>query len=186
MYNTCIWNLESQYWWTYLQGSSGDTGVEKDFWTGGLGRKGEGGADGESNTGTCTLLLLLLSHFGPVWRCATPHVLLWRRKWQPTPVHLPGKSQGRRSLVGYSPWGCRVRHDRVIGSNNSRESLTMKKYHFLLQRMHACQVASLMSNSMRPYGQRPTRFLCPQDSLGKNIGVGYHFLLRTYTLPYVK
>ena len=28
-----------------------------------------------------------------------------RRKWQPTPVFLPGKSHGRRSLVGYSPWG---------------------------------------------------------------------------------
>ena len=28
-----------------------------------------------------------------------------RRKWQPTPVHLPGKSHGQRSLVGYSPWG---------------------------------------------------------------------------------
>ena len=31
--------------------------------------------------------------------------ILWRRKWQPTPVHLPGKSHGRSSLVGYSPWG---------------------------------------------------------------------------------
>ena len=31
----------------------------------------------------------------------------WRRKWQPTPVLLPGKSHGQRSLVGYSPWGCR-------------------------------------------------------------------------------
>ena len=29
----------------------------------------------------------------------------WRRKWQPTPVFLPGKSNGQRSLVGYSPWG---------------------------------------------------------------------------------
>ena len=29
----------------------------------------------------------------------------WRRKWHPTPVLLPGKSHGRRSLVGYSPWG---------------------------------------------------------------------------------
>ena len=29
----------------------------------------------------------------------------WRRKWQPTPVLLPGKSHGRRSLAGYSPWG---------------------------------------------------------------------------------
>ena len=29
----------------------------------------------------------------------------WRRKWQPTPVFLPGESHGRRSLVGYSPRG---------------------------------------------------------------------------------
>ena len=29
------------------------------------------------------------------------------RKWQPTPVPLPGKSDGWRSLVGYSPWGCK-------------------------------------------------------------------------------
>ena len=28
----------------------------------------------------------------------------WRRKWQSTPVLLPGKSHGQRSLVGYSPW----------------------------------------------------------------------------------
>ena len=31
--------------------------------------------------------------------------LPWRRKWQPTPVFLPGKSHGQRSLAGYSPWG---------------------------------------------------------------------------------
>ena len=29
----------------------------------------------------------------------------WRRQWHPTPVLLPGKSHGRRSLEGYSPWG---------------------------------------------------------------------------------
>ena len=29
----------------------------------------------------------------------------WRRKWHPTPVFLPGKPHGQRSLVGYSPWG---------------------------------------------------------------------------------
>ena len=29
----------------------------------------------------------------------------WRRKWQPTPVVLPGKFRGWRRLVGYSPWG---------------------------------------------------------------------------------
>ena len=33
-----------------------------------------------------------------------PRKICWRRKWQPTPVFLPGK-HGQRSLAGYSPWG---------------------------------------------------------------------------------
>ena len=33
------------------------------------------------------------------WVRKTP----WRRKWQPTPVFLPGESHGQRSLAGYSP-----------------------------------------------------------------------------------
>ena len=35
----------------------------------------------------------------------------WRRKWHPTPVFLPGESQGRGSLVGCRLWGRRIRHD---------------------------------------------------------------------------
>ena len=38
--------------------------------------------------------------FNP-WVRKTP----WRRKWQPTPVFLPGKSHGQSSLAGYSPQG---------------------------------------------------------------------------------
>ena len=38
--------------------------------------------------------------FNP-WVKKTP----WRREWQPTPVFLPGKFHGQRSLAGYSPWG---------------------------------------------------------------------------------
>ena len=34
-----------------------------------------------------------------------PGTIPWRRKWQPTPVFLPGKSRGQRGLEGYSPWG---------------------------------------------------------------------------------
>ena len=37
------------------------------------------------------------------WVGKTP----WRKKWQPTPAFLPGKSHGQRNLVGYSPWGCK-------------------------------------------------------------------------------
>ena len=42
----------------------------------------------------------------------------WRRKWQPTPVFLPGKSHGCSSLVGYSPWA-------------RKESDTTELLHFL-------------------------------------------------------
>ena len=36
--------------------------------------------------------------------------LPWRRKWQPTPVLLPGESHGPRSLAGCSPWVNRHSH----------------------------------------------------------------------------
>ena len=35
-----------------------------------------------------------------------PKLSYRRRKWQPTPVLLPGESHGQRSLAGYSPWRC--------------------------------------------------------------------------------
>ena len=35
------------------------------------------------------------------------YMLSLRRKWQPTPVFLPGELHGQRSLVGYSPWDCK-------------------------------------------------------------------------------
>ena len=42
---------------------------------------------------------------------------MWTKKWQSTAVFLPGKPHGRRSLAGYSPWGC-------------RESDTTERLHF--------------------------------------------------------
>ena len=41
------------------------------------------------------------------WMGKEDVVHIWRRKWQPTPVLLPGKSHGQRSLLGYSTWGCK-------------------------------------------------------------------------------
>ena len=43
----------------------------------------------------------------------------WRRKWQPTPVFLPGESHGQRSLVGYSPWSLRVGYNLATKSTHS-------------------------------------------------------------------
>ena len=56
----------------------------------------------------------------------------WRRKWQPTPVLLPGESQGRWSLVGGLPslGSHRVGHDRsdlaMAESKEELKSLLMK------------------------------------------------------------
>ena len=49
--------------------------------------------------------------------------ILWRRKWQPTPVLLPGKSHGCRSLVGYSPRG-RKELDMTERLNTAQKSIT--------------------------------------------------------------
>ena len=42
---------------------------------------------------------------------------------------------------------------------------------------HLC-ACSVPSNSWQPHGLQPARLLCPQDSLGKNTGMGCHFLLQ--------
>ena len=44
-------------------------------------------------------------HFLPYWNWAHLLFTFQRRQWHPTPVLLPGKSHGWRSLVGCSPWG---------------------------------------------------------------------------------
>ena len=54
-----------------------------------------GGSDGKESAYQCRR-----PRFNP-WVRKIP----WRRKWQPTPVFLPRKSHGHRSLVGYSLWG---------------------------------------------------------------------------------
>ena len=70
-----------------------------------------------------SLLWLLWLHYGFSWwqsgkehtcqcrRCGfNPWVreIPWRRKWQPTPVILPGRSHAQRILVGYSLWGRKI------------------------------------------------------------------------------
>ena len=47
-------------------------------------------------------ILTLFQSIFPLWKLLRQ---LWRRQWHPTPVLLPGKSHGQRSLEGCSPWG---------------------------------------------------------------------------------
>ena len=72
----------------------------------------------------------------------------WRRKWQPTPVFLPGESQGRGSLVGCRLWGCKesdtteaTQQQASLSITNSRSSpklmcikLVMPSSHLILSR----------------------------------------------------
>ena len=55
--------------------------------------------------------------------------LPWRRKWQPTPVFLPGKCHGQRSLASYSPWSHkRVRHN--LATKQQQEQSSLKHSHW--------------------------------------------------------
>ena len=67
-----------------------------------------GGSDGKS----------ICLHGGRTGLDSWVRKMPWRRKWQPTPVLLPGKFHGWRSLVGYNPWG-------------RKESDTTELLHFL-------------------------------------------------------
>ena len=58
----------------------------------------------------------------------------WRRKWQPTPVFLPGESHGQRSLVGYSPWGLKE-SDRTERLTLSL-TLTSETGNYLMPKIH--------------------------------------------------
>ena len=62
------------------------------------------------HTSICTYLCVCVY----IYTCGK---IPWRRKWQPTPVLLPRKFHGWRSLVGYSPWGL-------------KESDTTERLHF--------------------------------------------------------
>ena len=70
------------------------------------------------------------------------NILPWRRKWQPTPVLLPGKFHGQRSLVSYSPWG-------------RKESDTTEQLHF----------NSLLKHSRHELTLKFLFSLCPDTSM---------------------
>ena len=61
--------------------------------------------------------------------------LHWRRKWQPTPVFLPGESQGWGSLVGCSPWG-RTESDTTEVTSSSSSSILRVQVEFQVQTAH--------------------------------------------------
>ena len=77
----------------------------------------------------------------------------WRRKWQPTPVFLPGEFLGQRSLTGYSLWG------RKESDTTERLSL-FPVMHWRRQ-------------------WQPTPVFLPGESQGRRSLVGFHLWVRT-------
>ena len=98
----------------------------------------------------CHLVLLVPSAGIPWWlrpssvclQCGRPgfdswvRKIPWRRKWQSTPALLPGKSHGRRSLIGYNPWG-------------RKESDMTERLHFTLQEL---RFGSLLQKTSLSFG----------------------------------
>ena len=66
-----------------------------------------------THTYVCTPSSLVAQTVKHLLQCGRPGFdpwigkIPWRRKWEPTPVFLSEKSHGWRSLVSYSPWGCK-------------------------------------------------------------------------------
>ena len=54
----------------------------------------------------------------------------WRREWLLTPLLQPGEFHEQRSLVGYSPWGCRVRYD--LATEHAQIKQTYFPIHFII------------------------------------------------------
>ena len=75
----------------------------------------------------------------------------WGRKWHPTPVFLPGKSHGQRSLAGCSPWGCKeldmTKQLRKHACTHVHESHTYTN-------AQLCSCTHICIPVHRPYNQR--------------------------------
>ena len=92
----------------------------------------------------------------------------WRRKWQPTPVFLPGESQGRGSLVGCRLWG-RTELDTT--------EATWQQQEFFKEHPALCKIL-YSDNFLNPL---------PKDTDGgKHLIKKYVFVIRSYQISGLK
>ena len=102
-------------------------------------------------------------------------IVTWRRKWQPTPVFLPGESHGWRSLVGYSPRG-RKGSDMTERLYLLTHLLELYLLHWHRTYMYA-QLLSCVWLFVFPWTVAH-HILCPNNFPDKNTGVGCCFLFQ--------
>ena len=88
--------------------------------------------------------------------------LHWRRKWQPTPVFLPGESQGWQSLVDCHLWGHRVGHDwcdLAVAVAPVYTGLTLKLTAFQFcprktLKIDSCEISVIVGNNVKVSGKQ--------------------------------
>ena len=105
----------------------------------------------------------------------------WSRKWQSTPVFLPGKSHGQRSLGGLQSMGLQRVTQDLVTPQHLYYSTHEDNYICVCVCASTCVyvcVCLVLSDSLQPHGLQPARLLCPWDSPGKNTRVGCHALLQ--------
>ena len=103
---------------------------------------------------------------------------------------IHGVSKNRTRLSDWTEVITTLLEPLLIYSPHSSPEWFKNIYFSLLKTLYwhfngccCCQVASVMSDSVRPHGLQPTRLLRPWDSPGKNTGVGCHFLLQLQWQP---
>ena len=72
----------------------------------------------------------------------------WRRKWQPTPVFLPGESQGRQSLVGCRLWGRTESDTAEVTQQQQQDTISSQKLKFwkVRPRLYGLALPSTLSS----------------------------------------
>ena len=74
-----------------------------------------------------------------------------RRKWQPTPVFLPGESQGRGSLVGCHLWGRTESDTTEVTQQQQQQQQTTSMYGLVkCPVMHWCENSSSVAGTRTP------------------------------------
>ena len=101
--------------------------------------------------------------------------ILWRRKWQPTPVFFPEKSHGQRNLTGYSPWGCKEL-DATEQTHTHTHTHTHKAAKYQISQVKEFS-AFLCMGKIKGFCWRrkwqPTPVFLPGESHGQRSLVGY-------------
>ena len=122
----------------------------------------------------------------------------WRRKWQPTPVFLPGKFHGQSSLVGCSPWGCKESDTTewlsmtdwgkniilmlLCHTYKCKVLIEIKHVHDRVHRRYV-YIANGLSFLQNEYCEHSTLMEAPRNSADKSSGLSHFSLLHLSVTP---